>query len=145
MKKILILITCLLAAPTIALADDDKPITVDQLPARAQQFIQQHFSGVKISYAKQDSDWFDKNYEVFFVDGNKVEFRKNGDWKEVDCQYNEIPAGIVPAEIDAFVAQNHTGRKIVKIDRDSRDYEVELDNDLDLKFDMRYNLIGYDD
>ena len=32
------------------------------------------------------------------------------------------------------------GEKITKIDRDSREYEVELSNDVDLKFDKKGQL-----
>ena len=37
-----------------------------------------------------------------------------------------------------------TIRKITAIDRDRRDYEVELDNGLDLKFDLKFRLIDID-
>lgn len=130
---------------TAAYADNDKPITVEQLPAPAQEFIRQHFSDLKVAYAKQDSEWFDRNYEVFFVNGNKVEFSKNGQWSEVNCKHSELPAGVVPVEIQNYVATHFSERKMVKMDRDSRDYEVELDNGFEIKFDLRYNLIGYDD
>lgn len=144
MKKMILLFACLLALPFTVLADDDKPIRVDQLPQPAQQFLNQHFAGFEVAFAKEESDWFDRSYEVFFVDGNKVEFGKNGDWKEIDCSRSELPAGVVPAEIRRYVEQKYTGLRLVKIDRDTRDYEVELSNGIELKFDLKYNLIGYD-
>ena len=41
-------------------------------------------------------------------------------------------------------AKNYPDRKITAIDRDRRDYEVELDNGLDLKFDLKFRLIDID-
>lgn len=135
----------LLTSATTAFASDDRPIEVSQLPAAAQQFIKTHFQGVEVSYAKEDSEYFSKSYDVVFVNGNKVEFAKDGMWKDVDCKYSEVPAGIVPAKIREYVAKHHAGQKIVSIDRDKRDYEIELGNGIDLKFDMKFNVISIGD
>ena len=56
-----------------------------------------------------------------------------------------LPAAIVPQQIRDYVAKNFAGRKIVSIDRDKRDWEVKLDNGLDLKFDLQFRLIEIDD
>ena len=102
-------------------------------------------TSVEVSYAKVDEELFDKDYKVVFVNGSKVEFAKDGAWKEVDCKYGEVPAAIVPQQIRDYVAKNFAGRKIVSIDRDKRDWEVKLDNGLDLKFDLQFRLIEIDD
>ena len=128
MKKFTILLASLavMASSVPALAGKDRIITVGELPAVAQQFVQTHFKAVEVSYAK-------------------VEFAKDGAWKEVDCKYGEVPAAIVPQQIRDYVAKNFAGRKIVSIDRDKRDWEVKLDNGLDLKFDLQFRLIEIDD
>lgn len=147
MKKLTILFATLAVATTAApaFAGNDRPITVAELPAAAQQFIQAHFAGVEVSYAEVDEELFDKDYKVVFVNGSKVEFAKDGAWKDVDCKYAEVPAAIVPQQIRDYVAQRFAGRKIVAIDRDRRDYEVKLDNGLDLKFDLKFRLVEVDD
>ena len=85
-----------------------------------------------------------QDYKVVFVNGAKVEFAKNGEWKDVECKYGEVPAAIVPQQIRDYVTKNYPKNKIVAIDRDRRDYEVELDNGLDLKFDLKFRLIDID-
>lgn len=147
MKTLKVFMVALMASATIfiAKADNDKPISVDQLPANSREFIQTHFRGVDISYAKVEQELFDKSYEIFFVTGAKVEFNKKGEWKEVDCLKGTVPAGIIPAPIKSFVDKNHPGQQIVQIDKDRRDYEIELSNGLEIKFDLKYNVIGYDD
>ena len=92
-----------------------------------------------------DEELFDKDYKVVFVNGAKVEFTKNGEWKDVECKYGEVPAALVPQQIRDYVAKNFAGRKIVSIDRDKRGYEVKLDNGLELKFDLKFRLIEVDD
>jgi hypothetical protein len=46
-----------------------------------------------------------------FVNGAKVEFTKNGEWKDVECKYGEVPAAIVPQQIRDYVAKNYPDRK----------------------------------
>ena len=126
MKKFTILLASLavMASSVPAFAGKDRIITVGELPAVAQQFVQTHFKAVEVSYAKVDEELFDKDYKVVFVNGSKVEFAKDGAWKEVDCKYGEVPAAIVPQQIRDYVAKNFAGRKIVSIDRDKRDWEA---------------------
>ena len=114
MKKFTILLASLavMASSVPAFAGKDRIITVGELPAVAQQFVQTHFKAVEVSYAKVDEELFDKDYKVVFVNGSKVEFAKDGAWKEVDCKYGEVPAAIVPQQIRDYVAKNFAGRKI---------------------------------
>ena len=84
-------------------------------------------------------------YEVVFTNGSKVEFLKDGEWKEVECKYSTVPTAIIPAQIASYVSQNYPDTQIVQIDRDKRDYEVKLTNRLELTFDLNFNLIGIDD
>ena len=147
MKKFTILLASLFAALTIlpASAGNDRIITPAELPAAAQEFINTWFKGIEVSYAKVDEEFFDKDYKVVFVDGSKVEFLKNGDWKEVDCKYGEVPAGIVPKPILDQIAARFAGCKVVSIDRDRRSYDVGLDNGIDLEFDRNFRLTDIDD
>lgn len=127
-----------------AKANTDKPIRFEQLPNVSKEFIRKFFNEKDISYAKVDTDFFDKSYEVFFVNGSKVEFDKRGDWEEINCLNNGIPAEIIPVQIMKYIEKNHADLSIVKIERDSRDYEVMLNNKLEIKFDLKFDVIEYD-
>ncbi len=144
-KLILALFTASLIAGSAFAADDkDRSVTFGELPKKAQQFIKQHFADAKISYAQQDTDWFDGDYTVMFTDGCKVEFRKNGVWKEIECRRSEVPATIIPAAIRQFVAQRHATEKITQIDCDTRGHEVKLTSGIELIFDSKCNFLRYD-
>ena len=146
MKKLLILAAAMLTFGTLTVhADNDRPITVSELPQKAQQFIQQHFPNEKVSFAQVGNGLFDTAYEVIFTSSSKVEFQKNGDWKEVDCKYSTVPAAIIPQQIAYYVSQHYPDTAVVQIDRDKRDYEVKLTNGLELTFDLKFNLIDIDD
>ena len=146
MKKLLILAAAVFALGTSTVsADNDRPISVSELPEKAQQFIRQHFPNEKVSFAKMKRGLFDTTYEVIFTSSSKVEFLKNGDWKEVDCKYSTVPAAIIPQQIAQYVSQYYPDTSVVQIDRDKRDYEVKLTNGLELTFDLKFNLIDIDD
>lgn len=138
------LFVAMTACAAVAMADNDTPVQVAQLPATAQNFIQKYFNDVQVSYAKQENDIV-KSYEVVFVNGSKLEFDARGDWTEVDCKHGVVPDGIVPRQLRNYVDKNHPGQRIVAVSRDARGYEVDLNNGLELKFNRNYRLIDMDD
>lgn len=145
MKKYIILaIAIITTGISAAYADDDRAITKEQLPKAAQEFLSKYFPTQKIALAKEETDFLDKTYEVIFVDGAKVEFSRNGEWKEVNCKFSAVPDGIVPAHILKYIDQNHEGAKVIEIDRDKRDIELKLNNRVELTFDLKYNIIDID-
>ena len=79
MKKIVFLLVCLFSM-TIVKADNDKPIEMNQLPAKAQTFITTYFKDQKVALITQETGLFYKSYDVVFASGEKLEFDKSGDW-----------------------------------------------------------------
>ena len=77
------------------MADNDKPVQVNQLPAKAQTFLNTYFKDVKVALATQDTELFSKSYDVVFNTGDKVEFDKSGEWTEVRCR-PEYPQQLSP-------------------------------------------------
>lgn len=145
MKKMISTFAVLVLALGVACAKEDRPIKVEQLPAAAQEFIKAHFPKSTVSFAKIDDELVYKEYEVMLTDGTKLEFDGEGEWKDVDCKYSTVPSAIVPKQIAQYVRKNYPDAKILKIDRDRRDYEVTLSNRLELTFDMQFNLVDIDD
>lgn len=146
MKKIILffaLIGIALSTPHTAMADD-RAVTINQLPKKAQQFIKQHFAQSTVSYATQDTDMFEGEYEVAFTDGSKVEFLKNGEWKNVECKKTGVPSAIIPQRLKDYVAKSHAGAKIIKIERDRKEYEIKLSDGQELKFNLKGDFIRYD-
>ncbi|MBP5570976.1 MAG: PepSY-like domain-containing protein [Prevotella sp.] len=147
MKKSVLYLAALICMmmQSVSTFANDRMIPSEQLPAAAKTFIQKTFPGQTIAYAQIDYDDFGKSYEVRLNNGTKVEFDSNGTWDNVDCYYSAIPADLVPAAIANYVKKNYAGTKIVKIDKERYGYEVELSNDMDLKFDKQGQLVDIDD
>lgn len=145
MKKIILSMCVFVGFVFTAVADNDIPITVDQLPKPAKQLIETYFSDTKVSYAKKETEMLDKSYEVIFTNGSKIEFDSKGKWKDIKCKTTKVPDGIIPQKIKAYVDSNYPEVNIIEIDKDRTDYEVKLTNGLELKFDLKFNLIKIDD
>ena len=143
-KFLFVALLCLVMAPATSFADDI-PIPVDQLPLSVKEFVQNYFPELTIIYAERDNEMGGKKYEVRLSDGTKVEFDRKGKWDKVDCNMNAVPQVLVPEAIAAYVQATFPNNVITKIDKERYGYEIELSNDMDLKFNKKGNLIGIDD
>lgn len=145
MKKIIIIALAVFSLGILtANADNDRLIVKENLPKKAQLFIDSNFKNSKITYVKDERDFLERSYEVLFADGTKVEFDRNGEWKEVDCRRSSVPSAIVPAKILNYVNNSYPGVKVIQIERDRIDYEVKLSNNLELTFNKKFNIIDID-
>ena len=146
MKKILLILVAVFSVGILAaVADNDKLINKSQLPKPAQEFIDAHFAGIDLLYAKEDCNILFSSYEVRLANGVKLEFSSKGNWEEVDCQQCAVPAAIVPQPIKEYIEKSYAGESIFAIEKNRNDYEVKLSNRLELKFDKDFNLYDIDD
>ena len=125
-------------------AGDDKPFEYSKLPEKAKIFISTHFSNHNVALTKSGETLFDKEYEVIIANGDEVEFDSKGNWKEVDCQYSAVPMTLIPQEIAAYIEANFPEQYVIKIERDSRKYEIELDNKVEIEFTAQFEVIDID-
>ena len=143
MKKLFLLLVSVFTMQ-VAMADNDKPVTFEQLPQAAQAFIKQNFADREIAFAKVDKDWFDATYDVLFTNGEKLEFNKKGEWKEMKCRLTSVPEKALPAAIVKFVNDKYPGAKVISIEKDRYEYEVKLSNFWEITFDLQFNVIDLD-
>ena len=140
MKYFMMALVCLLMQSATCLADG-RPIPVEQLPKAAKDFVAKYFPGQNIIYAEKEYG----KYEARFNNGTEIEFDKKGNWDKVDCKTTAVPAALIPEAIVQYVQANFAGAVITKIDKERYGYEIELSNDIDLKFNKQGALIGMDD
>jgi len=146
MKKILSIVVMALLAIQFVSAGDVVTKDEMQLPLAARNFINQHFTNPKISYIKIESELLKgKKYEAVLTSGVEIDFNSKGEWTDVDCKRGTVPASIIPEYIKEYVKTNFADNTITQIERDHRGIEVELNNDLSLKFDKKGKLRELDD
>lgn len=144
MRRFLTLVVFLTATIAAATADN-RPIQVDALPNTAQHFIKKHFPQQRVVFATIDSGMFDTDYEARLDNGTKLDFDRQGVWKEIENEHGLLPESVIPQYALDYVKANFPGRSFVKIERDNRKVEVELNNDLEIVFDKHGKVIHIDD
>lgn len=147
MKKTIMLILAglILLNPLRAETDDDRPITIEELPSEARNFISLHFPGERVALALMERDFPDIDYKVVFATGAMAEFDRQGLWTEISCRYSEMPAGIVPEPMEAKAAELYPDSRVTEIERGRKGYELKLDNGMELTFGTDFRLLDIDD
>ena len=144
MKKLVLLIVCLFSFSAICLADNDKPISYAQLPVKAQTFIKKHFHAAEVQKAFVDEDG--DEFEVQLKGGLKIEFGKNGHWKEVESKRRAVPKSIIPQRLLHEIHAKYGAQvKVLEISRDEEEIEVKLSNGEELKMDRQTKKVEIDD
>ena len=146
MKKLLTLIVCVCLGIGLATARDHSTRNVKELPAQAQAMLANNFGKVGVNHIKIDRKAFGgSEYDVILNDGTEIEFDGDGQWKEIDCGASAVPNGLILKPISQYVGKNFPGSKIVKIERNRNDYDVELSSGIELKFGRDGRFIRVDD
>ena len=144
MKKSVIFVLTLVLAICLPLhlnADNDRVITFDRLPATAQAMLKQNFADKTPLAITADRD----DYKVMYQSGEKVEFDKKGNWRDIECKTSQVPAALVPAQIVANVNATFPGAVVTEIDQDRRGYSVKLSNGLELEYNRNFQIVELDD
>lgn len=109
------------------------------------QFVTQHFPDATVQMVMPDDD----DIDVVLNDYTKIEFRRNNEWKKVDCEHSttftSVPATLVPEQITAYVNSNFPNAIIKKLEKKFMGWEIELNNGLELKFNNSFKVTEIDD
>ena len=139
MKKIIAILLGIFMLGTFVSCD--RTVSVDKLPKEAKQFVAAHFNGVEILSVRKDGF----KYDVLLFDGTEIEFKCNGQWREVDCGMNPLPAGILLPNTAQYLTAKFPMNFPTHVKYEHKRYEVEMNNDLDLVFDKNGGFMGADD
>lgn len=144
MKKILTLAAALVIS-LIACADFQQLINFNQLPILAQNFIKKYYSTTDISYIEKEKEGMHYDYTVYLNTGTEIEFNYQGELQTIDCQITPVPQGIIPKMIAEYVFVHYPDLFIVEYQVDYTRQTIELNNRLELIFDLKGNFLKIDD
>ena len=143
-RILMIAICCMVSCNMAANAGNDKPISVNALPAKAQTLLNNHFNSQKVMLATIESGVVSRSYDVVLQNGTKLELDKKGNLTEINCKQGIVPALLIPQAIKNYLKDNYAGQSVKKIEMNKNEYEVELTNGLDLTFNKHFQLIDID-
>ena len=142
MKRLLYtLLALILCLPVMA---EDIEINPEQLPQKARNIITKAFPDVKIKKVNIERRASLIQYEVKLGGGVKLQFRKDGSLTECECTKHPVPDMLVPAKISTFIKKEFPDNDIMRIEHDSKLYEINLDDGTELSFNSSYRLIDID-
>jgi hypothetical protein len=144
MKQFISFLFVLLLGVGVACASPDRPISKEQLPAMAQQFLHDYFPSAEVTAAHEDGDIVQREYDVMLDDGTHIEFAADGRWLEIESR-EALPRGIVPPSIVTYIAKHYPSLTIHRIERSRREWEVSLSNGIEIRFNRRFSVISIDD
>lgn len=144
MRIMMIAIYCILSCNILASAGNDKPISVNTLPIKAQVLLTNYFGNQKVALATIESGVVNRSYDVVLQNGTKLEFNKKGELTEIDSKQGVVPIKLIPLSIKNYLQNNYPRQSVKKLEIKKNEYEVELSNGMDLTFNKHFQLIDID-
>ena len=145
-RNILILFSVFATLCFPARADGIVTFDSKQLPPKARIFLMEHFPEAQISHIKIEKEFLRvSKYEVLLTNRTEVEFDRDGEWLEVECDRMQVPDALIPAYVSEYLGKYFPDAWVVKLERDRKELEVDLDNDLSLTFNHKGELVDIDD
>ena len=135
------LLAFMLCLPVMA---EDIEIKPEQLPQKARNIITKAFPDAKIKKANIERRASLIQYEVKLGGGVKLQFRKDGSLTECECTKGPVPDILIPSKIRSFIKKEFPDNDIIRIEHDSKLYEINLDDGTELSFNSSYRLIDLD-
>ena len=139
MKKVLLFAFMTLSLS--ACADDSKIISFDLLPNNAKTLLQQYVDVQQIIAVTQEGRSAWAEYDILLSDQSQWDFDNKGALESVRVLAG-VPTELVPTTIQNTVTKMYPDALIVKysIDKSDREQDVELNNHIELTFDLTGNL-----
>ena len=134
MKQWTMLLAGVLMLAAGGAAEAKRPTQMSELPATAQQFVRDNFADGRVTHVKMAGRLADRDYEVAFVDGTRIQFDKNGNWEEIHTHYGKIPATVLPQKARTYLREHYPEVPMTAVEHDRKGYEIELSNGLELEF-----------
>jgi len=121
---------------------DSSYVNVDDLPQSILDYITNNYPEANILVVEKDTDDGETEYEVYLDNGTELKFNGNGDLTSID---NHVPMSDLPQSIIDYVYANYPDNYIDEAEIEFEDgqqvYKIELDNDIELYFDLEGNFL----
>ncbi|MEX2566827.1 MAG: PepSY-like domain-containing protein [Cyclobacteriaceae bacterium] len=114
---------------------DQEILPESDLPSEILTYVDTHFPENDILQIERERHGIIKRYKVILEENINLEF--NGKMEVIEIEGGtKLPDSVIPAEILTYVGTNYPENDIIAWELEGRDQQVELDNGLELKFNM---------
>ena len=120
-----------------------KYLAVSETPGQIISYINAHFPKSEIISVKKDKEVLKTEYKVKLNTMVELEFDGNFSIKKIESK-SALPQSVVPEKIVAYIHKNYPNNKILEWKKEKKGQKIELDNDIDLVFDLNGKFLGID-
>lgn len=121
------------------------PIAENELSNEMKVYVEKHFPLDKISFSIKDQDGVSITYDITLKSGIKLEFNNNKEIIEIDGNDKKLPDSVIPEKILSYIKTSFPDAFVTSWELDRKFQKVELNNSLDLVFDLNGNFKEIDD
>lgn len=124
--------------------NDDEVLAIDDIPSAIMDYISTHFPSNTIVGAWIDSDDDSITYEINLSGTIELEF--NDGYQIISIETDtQLPNSVIPQNILDYVSQNYPNNVITSWELDDNLQQIELNNGLELDFDLNGAFVGIGD
>lgn len=120
-----------------------KYLAVSETPGQIISYINAHFPKSEIISVKKDKEVLKTEYKVKLNTMVEIEFDGNFSIKKIESK-SALPQSVVPEKIVAYIHKNYPNNKILEWKKEKKGQKIELDNDIDVVFDLNGKFLGID-
>jgi hypothetical protein len=120
-----------------------KYLAVSETPGQIISYINAHFPKSEIISVKKDKEVLKTEYKVKLNTMVELEFDGNFSIKKIESK-SALPQSVVPEKIVAYIHKNYPNNKILEWKKEKKGQKIELDNDIDVVFDLNGKFLGID-
>ena len=143
MKKLIITLYTVIVAITFTNCSKEEMNPGENLPNEVKSYIITHFHDQLITEAKKNENDSINTYEIRLDNLTDLEFNYKFEIMDIDGK-TKIPNSVISEKISNYVILNYPDNFITGWEMDEGKQEVELDNAMDLEFDMNNNFMQID-
>lgn len=123
--------------------DNERIIPIEKLSDKIKNYVSIHFPKNKILKAVEERDNHTIKYELDLEGYISLEFDVNSKVIEIKS-YQKLPESVLPAKIIEYVKKNYPDNFIISWELDKGIQQIELNNNLELEFDINGNFLRID-
>ena len=120
-----------------------KYLAVSETPGQIISYINAHFPKSEIISVKKDKEVLKTEYKVKLNTMVELEFDGNFSIKKIESK-SALPQNIITKKIVAYIHKNYPNNKILEWKKEKKGQKIELDNDIDVVFDLNGKFLGID-
>ncbi|KLI25805.1 PepSY-like domain-containing protein [Brachyspira hyodysenteriae] len=136
-KKLFALLISLTIISTSSLFAD-WVVPASALPQKARTFIRRVYPNAKIWKVERD----DGKFEVKLSNGASIDFMPNGNWLNIDGEYNGVPMSVLPQAVANTVRRTYPQARMIDVEKEWGNYKIKLNNMMEIYVAANGQLMG---